>query len=116
MDERLTNCECTQPGWCERHHCEKNRHLFEMCRRLKAWFRLWEQGEGPGQQRSPTAYPASRGPCLHRGEEFRTEECPTCGGNVRVKIFSCQVHQECSLSSRLTAIKNCLDCADFETV
>ncbi|MCA9046463.1 MAG: hypothetical protein KDA69_19205, partial [Planctomycetaceae bacterium] len=45
-DER---CQCEQPGWCERHGCSKPPHFHKLCRTRPDYFRLWEQGRGPGQ-------------------------------------------------------------------
>lgn len=114
MLERLTECECTGPGWCQRHRCEKDQYLFEMCQRLENWFRSWEQGNGFGQHvvRAPNRV---QEPCRHLGRELRTEVCATCGGNVKLKVFCCSVHQECTLSSRLPALVSCHSCSDYES-
>ncbi len=44
----LTDCECTEPGWCERHECNKSWRLHQMCRRSRSYFQAWEEGRGPG--------------------------------------------------------------------
>jgi hypothetical protein len=44
---RTTPCECTGPGWCERHRCLKFTELFEQCQANQHWFDRWERGEGP---------------------------------------------------------------------
>jgi hypothetical protein len=43
----LTACECTEPGWCERHKCQKTPAWYLLCRRQEAYYQLWEQGQGP---------------------------------------------------------------------
>ncbi len=43
----LTDCECTSPGWCERHRCLKTAHFHRLCRRNETYFQLYERGEGP---------------------------------------------------------------------
>ncbi len=45
----LTQCECDQPGWCERHQCNKPAHFFKLCQTHSDYFKMWEQGIGPGQ-------------------------------------------------------------------
>jgi hypothetical protein len=43
----LTDCECEQAGWCERHQCLKAPHFHLLCRRQEKYFQLYEQGRGP---------------------------------------------------------------------
>jgi hypothetical protein len=45
----MTPCECTTPGFCERHLCQKSRHWWRLCRTDGAVFEQWEAGCGPGQ-------------------------------------------------------------------
>lgn len=47
-----TGCICRAPGWCELHHCQKPEHWYHLCRTRSDYFRLWEEGRGPGQVRS----------------------------------------------------------------
>jgi hypothetical protein len=47
-----TNCECLVAGWCGRHKCRKTEHLWMLCRTRSDYFRLWEEGRGPGQRYS----------------------------------------------------------------
>ena len=44
-----TDCECTQAGWCQRHNCHKPKHFFKLCQTRSDYFKMWEQGTGPGQ-------------------------------------------------------------------
>src|SRR5579863_1457900 len=109
-----TACECSQPGWCARHKCFKDRSHFEYCRRFETWFQLWERGEGP---RSPAA--SFRNPqatqvlCRHLGPEIRRQHCPTCQGHVELKIFACSVHGECALSANAVGVHACPTCPDY---
>jgi len=50
-----TGCECTEPGWCERHGVEKNANWFHQCQTRQVIFNLWERGLGPGQEIVATA-------------------------------------------------------------
>ena len=45
----MHECECLQPGYCERHRCHKSPHWQKLCQTNEAYFRLWERGRGPGQ-------------------------------------------------------------------
>lgn len=48
-DPQLTECSCTEPGWCARHSCHKTAHWHQLCRTRSDYFQLWEEGRGPGQ-------------------------------------------------------------------
>ena len=51
--------------------------------------------------------------CIHRGAEHsRLERCETCCGNVRLKIFPCAIHGECSLDQGASV--TCCPCEDYE--
>lgn len=45
--------------------------------------------------------------CPHRSETFRLEDCSTCKGNVRVKVFDCDLHGACSVSKKVEGIHVC---------
>jgi hypothetical protein len=116
MDERLTNCECQEAGFCSRHQCDKTAFRFEMCRRSKGWFDLYEVGRGPGQRDSAVGTSTLLEACRHRGETIRSETCPTCSGTVQLKVFSCALHQECTLPMKLDTVKSCATCEDYEVI
>lgn len=59
----------------------------------------------------PTDQPSRAGPCVHRGEVLRVEDCPTCSGHVRVKVFGCARHGECTIEKDVGA-KVCRQCGD----
>lgn len=46
-----TSCQCEQAGFCRRHQCTKTEHWWKLCRTREDYFRLWEEGRGPGQNR-----------------------------------------------------------------
>lgn len=48
-DHRVTGCTCTTPGFCERHQCHKTAHWVHLCQTRPDYFKLWEEGKGPGQ-------------------------------------------------------------------
>lgn len=111
--EYPTDCECTGPGWCERHRCEKSRGQFERCRRSPEIFGLYESGEYP-QLKAQEVGRSGLEPCRHRGAQTRRVECESCLGRVQIKVFGCTKHGECSLSQSITDIATCRTCADFE--
>ncbi len=49
MPVKKTECECEEPGWCERHQCQKHPHFYKLCQSRPDYFQLWEEGRGPGQ-------------------------------------------------------------------
>lgn len=110
----VTDCECTEPGWCERHQCEKTRYCFELCRRRQDFFQLWEEKRGPGQgnKRSPNL--ARQRPCRHLGRIVDERPCQGCRGQVRVKIFYCPIHGECSLGRQVDNTACCAVCEDYD--
>lgn len=109
----VTDCECTSPGWCERHQCIKSRHGFELCRRQPEFFRAWENGilrylcqQGRRNTRET--------PCKCRGPELRRASCGTCRGNVQIKVFSCGVYAECVLGNAIEGLKSCALCESYQ--
>lgn len=55
-----------------------------------------------------------RGDCLHRGEQTGVRDCASCGGNVRIKLFGCSVHSECTVAKQLDGVPCCASCNEFE--
>ena len=49
------------------------------------------------------------GKCDYLGEQTSTRSCPTCTGNVRLKVFACShpLHRE-------TTLPECATCRDFK--
>ena len=109
----LTDCDCQEAGWCERHQCEKADFWHRLCRRDVSLYQLWEQGRGPLQV-TGTNRPRSRSPCIHRGDHVRNEVCASCRSGVRIKVFHCPLHGECSLTRHLPGISVCGSCSDYE--
>lgn len=52
--------------------------------------------------------------CHHRGPELRRVECPTCSGNVQVKVFGCAVFAECTIAKPLPGIQCCEACPRYQ--
>lgn len=53
-------------------------------------------------------------PCLHLGRELRREECPSCSGTVKVKVFACGKFGECTMAKSLSGIQTCESCPGYE--
>jgi hypothetical protein len=55
------------------------------------------------------AAPPRPGPCTFLGADLRTEDCPSCTGTVRIKIYACSHpdHED-------TTIMGCRSCPDYE--
>lgn len=45
--------------------------------------------------------------CQHRGDVVRLVKCPSCRGEVLIKVFSCVVHGECSLGTDVPGVHRC---------
>lgn len=49
MKKQKTECECPLAGYCKRHDMNKNVHYHALCSNHQGYFRMWEEGRGPGQ-------------------------------------------------------------------
>ena len=69
---------------------------------------------GPKPESKTQAAPAASSSmeCIHRGQEVRTEQCKSCGGNVQIKVFACALHGTCTLSRKVTGATMCSGCPD----
>lgn len=57
---------------------------------------------------------APRGPCVHLGEATgETRECSTCTGTVRLKLFACTLHRECTIARAIDGVACCAACSDY---
>ncbi|MFQ5732191.1 MAG: hypothetical protein ACE5KM_09570 [Planctomycetaceae bacterium] len=110
--KRSMACECRQPGWCERHQCYKTEHWHRLCQTRQGYFQLWEAGRGPGQNTKRN--PAAEFPCRHQGEHLRVQQCRSCAGSVRLKVFACPLHDECTIGKTISGIACCTLCDDYE--
>ena len=55
------------------------------------------------------------GDCQLRGSDLRLQECDTCTGKQRIKVFACVLHRECTIGKKLPGIACCApgQCADY---
>lgn len=53
--------------------------------------------------------------CARLGEYQRTEECETCVGKTRIKVFACSLYGEATIAKKLDGIACCDKgkCADY---
>lgn len=116
LNEKVTDCTCQEPGWCERHRCFKPDFLFELCRRRRDFFDRWEQGQGIGQSESSVAPPKPRTDCQHLGEMIDEVPCQTCQGSVRLKVFVCTLHFRCTQGRVHGDFACCATCSDYCSV
>lgn len=114
LNENVTGCVCTEPGWCERHRCFKSDSLIELCQRRSDFFQSWEQGKGIGQQTQQTPPPKSRTDCVHLGEVADEILCPTCQGAVRIRVYACGRHEKCTLGKVIDEVTCCVSCVDYQ--
>lgn len=54
-------------------------------------------------------------PCANRGESTRTTDCKACRGTVKLKVFECSVHDECTIKKR-AGLQVCLGCDDWQPI
>lgn len=111
---KVTPCECTKPGWCERHQCEKSRHDYELCRRRQDHFELFESGQSILQQVKRGFQ--QRSVCQHQGEAVDEVECPSCRGTVMLKVFDCDQHERCTIAKPIDETACCVSCEDYVAV
>jgi len=64
----------------------------------------------------PRWIPGGRdGDCIHRGRPAGTQDCPTCNGNVRVKLYACGKHGQCTLGKPMDGVVCCARCDDYQS-
>jgi hypothetical protein len=49
----VNDCQCTGPGWCERHQVNKTAAWVRLCQTNQRYWIAWEEGRGPGQKNKP---------------------------------------------------------------
>ena len=54
--------------------------------------------------------------CIHLGDDTgEVITCNNCSGNVRVKIYECAVHKQCTLGKKIGEVVACTDCGDYRS-
>jgi len=67
--------------------------------------------EPPKRQNCGGAKPAER--CQYLGSLHSEKGCDSCQGKVRIKLFDCAVHGQCSIGKALPGIACCASCPDY---
>lgn len=71
----MSDCQCTGPGWCERHQIKKSPHWVHLCQTNERYWQAWEEGRGPGQ--------------LKRIGEDRKDDSPCGPGTWLSQLMGC---------------------------
>lgn len=111
---KVTPCECAEPGWCQRHQCQKSWPLFELCQRRLDVFEAWERGALGKPVSAELRTPHQASDCIHRGAEVDRVICPTCRGHVELKVFNCAVHVRCVMARPVDGMQVCTRCTDYQ--
>ena len=88
-------CECEEPGFCERHKCEKTIALYRKCLQGGDFWEAWEQGRGPAQTKSQPVRPRkAEKRCQHRSNTVL--KIAKCGGGCANKpvVYQCNLLQK----------------------
>jgi hypothetical protein len=108
-------CRCEQPNAaCRRSGEPMVGRLWELCRGVncplsvsEAYRQAWDNAP----QSVPTATPRVR--CRWFGALVGEQECDTCAGRVRLKVFHCTVRYRCTPHKALPDMACCADCSDY---
>ena len=55
-------------------------------------------------------------PCIYRLPLLREEECPSCYGMVKLKVFGCEKHGQCTIGKKLDGMACCAECPDYKAL
>lgn len=72
-----TGCECPLAGYCNRHGVEKTPHEHMQCKHNPTWFKKWEDGKMPGQDKCKIK--AKQIEEKEKEEEAKPYKCQFCG-------------------------------------
>lgn len=88
--------------YLSRQHCPYRTEAF--IAKLSPYLR-----QAPAQKQREVA-------CRHQDKMTRQVTCDSCRGAVRIKVFSCEVHDECTIGKPLKGVACCLTCSDYEAM
>ena len=54
--------------------------------------------------------------CIYRLPLLREEECPSCYGRVKLKVFGCEKHGQCTIGKKLESMACCAECPDYKAL
>lgn len=87
-------------------HVADNRVTSAVCRICAHW---QQPPPSPFREFPPGQFIVRHGPCEYLGAQIALRECPSCRGNVKVKVFACS-HP----THDTTTIDDCLHCSDYQ--
>jgi hypothetical protein len=111
-----------RPCTCDRLPPPGEPYSPQYCVRCWLWhnepaYRAHHQGAGgprpPNAPGGPAPAPRAAA-CRHRGAAVREQQCPPCGGNVRLKVFACALYRECTPATALPGLACCATCPDYD--
>lgn len=54
------------------------------------------------------------GVCQHLGPATGFVECPACQGNVRLKVFACEIHKSATMKNPINGLACCAVCREYQ--
>lgn len=82
----MTGCTCHGPGYCDRHGMRKTEGWYLLCKTREDYFKLWEDGRGPGQKKdkqvTSSRSKVDNGPGTELKKLFRSWGVSACGGCI----------------------------------
>lgn len=79
--EKITQCSCTNPGFCQRHNINKNPHYFHLCQTNEKYFNLWESCRGMGQEFTDCAKSSDTREPIKLPEK---KQCSACANQAKI--------------------------------
>jgi hypothetical protein len=97
-----------RPCHCNRCHLITGPYTPDQCRLC------WLYHHAPAYRALWDSAARAVAACRHRGEAIDLIECPTCQGRIRLKVFACTVHGQCTIDTPLLIVACCKQCPDFQ--
>ncbi len=103
-------------------HPEANRPCFLVHAEQQPWCPVCKQyRENPHYRNAPLPVMGPvkpredrSKPCRHLGAATGERvQCPTCAGNVEIKLMTCEKHGTCTRGKPLQGVRCCADCGDY---
>jgi hypothetical protein len=76
----MSECDNCEPGWCERHKCNKSPRMVELCGSADhpGYWHAWENGYGPGQKGKGIGDTVAK--AINTVTRGKVRPCGGCGG------------------------------------
>lgn len=111
-------CQCSQPGFCTEHQRIMSPAFYNLCHNGQAGTSAdayYDAFHKPRPAIEPTEKKQQL-PCVHIGPERRLQQCESCGGMVKIRVFSCAVHAETTLGKKVPDVACCQGCTDYSQI